>query len=71
MEGSERQRQTRQKVRERYMGKYRTCCRCAFSKRDEKGDYVCGNPESDNYSDWIFANDSCEDFEEDCGNETD
>lgn len=53
------------------MGKYRTCCRCRFSKRDEKGDYVCDNPESDNYSDWIFANDSCEDFEEDCGNETD
>ena len=42
------------------------CCEnCKHSEYDNQSeDFVCGNPESDNFSDWVGYSDLCDEWED-------
>ena len=42
-----------------------SCCgTCEHHRCDIKGEWVCGNPESDYFTDYTEYKDYCEDYEE-------
>ena len=41
----------------------KTCGTCVHKLNAEKGDYVCGNRESDLCTEFVFLDDTCENWE--------
>lgn len=38
----------------------KTCVTCHYGKRDDFGDLICVNAKSNNCSDWVCENDTCD-----------
>ena len=47
------------------MSKYRCCGSCKHSEYDKQSeDFVCNNPESENFAEWIEFNCKCQEWED-------
>jgi len=50
-----------------FMNEEKVCGTCRWHNWDDDVDYICDNHDSDNYGDYIFYHDTCEEWEE-CDN---